>query len=181
MVLNEAEKYSGGGYNWNGNGVSHDLVLNNQTFLKKTLTGTYCSGFTFSVAFETLKKLDLLPDSIGPKLKRFQNVWYGIPKESIENQCVLALQEMQWGREIALGEAQEGDFVQFWRNNNTGHSVIFIDWVRDEAFNIKGITYLSSQKHTNGIGVRTESIGGEQKNINPKRIYVGRIVNENRN
>ena len=44
-----------------------------------------------------------------------------------------------------------------------------------EKSEIIGLTYRSSQKITNGIGVRTESIGYGTKDINPKRIYIARI------
>jgi hypothetical protein len=175
MVLDEAESRCGGGYNWSSTGVYQDLMLGNQTFLGKSKSGTYCSGFTFNVAFETLKKLKVLPDTINSQLKRFQHVWYGISEESVETQCVLALEEMQWGCAIPLQEAKPGDFVQFWRNNNSGHAVIFIDWVKNVNGQLIGITYRSSQKHTNGIGVRTEKIGDGTKDVNIKRIYIARI------
>ena len=175
IVMEEAEKYSGGGYTWSSTGAYKNLMVGGEVFLEKSISGTYCSGFTFSVAFETVKRLSVLPDSISPNLKRFQRVWYGIPPESMERQCVLALEEMQWGCAKDLPEALPGDFIQFWRNNNSGHAVIFINWVKNEKEQIIGITYRSSQKQTNGIGARTETIGVGPKDININRIYIGRI------
>ena len=175
LVLEEAERQHGGGYNWSSTGVYQDLILGQHKFMSKSKSGTYCSGYTFNVAFETLKRLDVLPDSLSPKIKRFQHVWYGIPAESMETQGVLALEEMGGGCSKSLKEASPGDFVQFWRNNNSGHAVIFIDWIKNEKSEIIGLTYRSSQKQTNGIGVRTESIGYGTKDINPKRIYIARI------
>ena len=152
IVMEEAEKYSGGGYTWSSTGAYKNLMVGGEVFLEKSIRGTYCSGFTFSVDFETLKRLSVLPDTISPNLKRFRSVWYGIPPESMERQCVFALEEMQWGCAKDLPEAIPGDFVQFWRNNNSGHAVIFINWVKNEKEQIIGITYRSSQKQTNGIG-----------------------------
>ena len=74
-----------------------------------------------------------------------------------------------------MPEAIPGDFVQFWRNNNSGHAVIFMNWVKNEKEQIVGINYRSSQKQTNGIGSRTETIGSGPKDININRIYIGRI------
>jgi hypothetical protein len=52
--------------------------------------------------------------------------------------------------------------VQLWRWSGSGHSVIFVNWVRDENQQITGMRYWSSQRATNGIGYRTEYFGQEK-------------------
>jgi hypothetical protein len=53
---------------------------------------------------------------------------------------------------------------------------VFLAWEKDNKGKITGLKYRSSQKLTNGIGDRIELVGSGEKDINLKRIYVGRIV-----
>jgi len=175
FVVREANKYEGGTYVWKGSGCPIDLAYKDQVILPKSLVGTHCSGFTFTVVFNTLKENQLIDFLEMNQLKEFQNHWYGNTEVGAETQCVYALSKFKLGRNVSLEEAQAGDFVQFWRNNKSGHSVVFLAWVKDEKGKITGLKYRSSQKLTNGIGDRIEPIGFGEKDINPKRIYVGRI------
>jgi hypothetical protein len=56
---------------------------------------------------------------------------------------------------INLKNAKQGDFIQFWRKNNTGHSVIF-DSINYNENNEIELRYWSTQRSTNGIGYCSE-------------------------
>lgn len=174
-VLSLAKAYSGGGYKWAGTGTPKDLVFNGTKILSKSPEGTYCSGYTFMVAFEVMKEHGLLDGLDVATLRRLQQNWYGSNEQAAETQCLMALEKLNLGRGITFDEARPGDFVQFWRNNKTGHSVIFLGWVKDTNGHITGIKYRSTQKLTDGIGDRTETIGVEEKDINKERLYVVRV------
>ena len=178
FVINEANKYSGGTYKWSGSGCPVDIVLGEKILLQKSAIGSHCSGFTFTVLFNTLKAHGFHERMNFDQWKTFQQHWYGNTTIAAETQCLYALETCELGRKVALEEAQSGDFVQFWRNNNTGHSVIFLAWVKDEKGKITAMKYRSSQKVTNGIGDRTEPVGKGEKDINPKRIYIARLGDE---
>lgn len=175
FILKESYKHEGGSYVLSSTGCPTDLVFNNDTILKKSKAGTYCSGFTFTVFFQTMLEHDLFQDISTTELKKLQKEWYGISKESVETQCLYVFEKRKWGKQISIDEAKPGDFVQFWRNNRSGHSVIFLDWERDSVGNIAGLKYRSSQTKTDGIGDRVEVIGAGPKELNRKRIYIARL------
>ena len=175
FVVKEACKYQGGTYKWAGSGCPVDIVYGEKVLLPKSSIGSHCSGFTFTVLFNTLKEHNLHDKLDFEQWKNFQQHWYGNTSIAAETQCLYALTTCNLGKKIELEEAQSGDFVQFWRNNNTGHSVVFLSWERDEKGKIVAMKYRSSQKVTNGIGDRVEPIGSGEKDINKKRIYVVRI------
>ena len=64
--------------------------------------------------------------------------------------------------------------MQLWRQSNSGHSVIFREWVRDTDDTIIGISYWSTQSSTSGIGFRTEYFG-ETTGVDAARTYLGRV------
>lgn len=72
-------------------------------------------------------------------------------------------------------QAQFGDFVQIWRWNGSGHSMIFVDWVKDSTGAIIGMKYWSAQGSTNGIGYHTEYFG-DSKGIDRKRTFICRVT-----
>jgi len=174
-VLKVANTFSGGGYKWAGTGTPKDLIFNGTKILSKSAEGTYCSGYTFMVAFDVMNENGMLSHLDVPTIKRLQQDWYGSNDEAAETQCLLALEKLGLGKSVTLENAQAGDFVQFWRNNKTGHSVIFLNWIKDSFGNITGINYRSTQKVTNGIGNRTETIGTAPTDINLQRLYVVRL------
>jgi hypothetical protein len=176
QVLKVANAYEGGGYQWKGStGTPKDLIFNGTKILSKSSGGTHCSGYTFMVAFDVLnesKKLDALELTT---VKNLQRNWFGTTEASGETQCLMALEKLGLGKGVKMEDAKPGDFVQFWRNNKSGHSVIFLDWIKDSSGKITGIKYRSTQKLTNGIGNRTETIGSGEKDINGRRMYVVRL------
>lgn len=174
-VVQVANTYAGGGYKWAGSGTPKDLIFNATKILGKSPEGTYCSGYTFTVAFDVMNEKGMFAGLDVPTMKRFQQDWYGSNDAAAETQCVIALEKLGLGKAVALADAKAGDFVQFWRNNKTGHSVIFLNWIKDAQGRITGIKYRSTQKLTDGIGERTETIGSGEKDINIERLYVARL------
>ena len=63
-----------------------------------------------------------------------------------------------------------GDFVQLWRENGSGHSVVFSDYLKNDEGKVVGLCYWSSNLETRGLDHRCESIDKMTK------IIVGRIT-----
>lgn len=169
----------GGSYVWtNGSGVPRDIRHEGELILKAQEKGTYCSGFTFCVAMEVAQERGLLKGKSVEAVRQFQKQWYGSTKEAAERQCALAVEQLGIGREVkSLADAQPGDFMQIWRTNKSGHSVLFLDWVR-EGDEVVGIKYRSSQKSTDGVGDRVEYFAdapGHDGKVDRQRTYVARL------
>jgi hypothetical protein len=169
----------GGTYVWtNGSGVPRDIRHDGEVILKAQEKGTYCSGFTFCVAMEAARERGLLQGKSAEAVRAFQKQWYGSTKEAAERQCALAVEQLGIGREVkSLADAQPGDFMQIWRTNKSGHSVLFLDWVR-EGDQVVGIKYRSSQKSTDGVGDRIEYFAdakGRDGKVERRRTYVARL------
>jgi hypothetical protein len=171
----------GGGYNdqWTGSGTPEAIEFAGSTVLPEGTGGTYCSGFTFAVAVKAAMSAGLLEGKTFEQVRRFQREWYGaVADENIrEKQCAVAVENLGIGREVAVEEAEPGDFAQFWRVRS-GHSVVFLGWVYDEHGNRAGLRYRSSQGTTNGIGDRVEYFQRSEAGrgqVDPERIYFARI------
>jgi len=147
----------GGGYDksWKGSGSPEEIVFKGRTILPKATNGTYCCGFTFAVAMRMAASRGLLAQKSVEQVRRFQREWFGATPASREKQCVVAAENLGIGREVKLDEARPGDFVQFWRANGSGHSVVLLRPIRCDG-RLIGLEYRSSQGSTNGIGNRVE-------------------------
>jgi hypothetical protein len=125
------------------------------------------------------KSRGLLAGKTADELRRFQKQWYGSTEESAERQCALAVEELGVGREVKrLEDAEPGDFVQLWRTNKSGHSVVLLELVRDDEGRVIGLTYRSSQKSTDGIGDRTEYFAdaqGREGQVDRGRTHIARL------
>ena len=174
--LSQANFYPNGGeYIWSSTGCPEALKHGNDTLLKRSKSGTFCSGFTCTVFFKVMQSYGCFDTLSLQALRSIQQDWYGNTNAAAETQCLHVLEKWKWGQKVNLEDALPGDFLQFWRNNNTGHSALFLGWERDSQGNITGIRYRSSQKRTNGIGEMTEPVGAGSRALNPKRIYLCRV------
>lgn len=178
-VIKIARGYKdGGGYKWAGSGACEDLKHDGKIVLAKSAEGTYCCGYTFSVAMKAAEQFGLLKDKSFDDVKQMQREWYGVSqdKDIIERQPVRAMIDLGIGHTVKPDDAKPGDFLQFWRGKS-GHSVVFLDWI-DKDGNHVGFKYRSSQKSTDGIGDKEEFLntsgvkGGE---VDPKRMYFARF------
>jgi len=166
----------GGGYEWKGTGVPEDVRFADATILAKG-KATYCSGFTFAVVMKAAEQRGLFEGKSVEDIRKFQKNWYGSTKESAETQCAYALEQLGIGRQVKVEESREGDFLQLWRVNKTGHIVVFLEWVMEGGKPI-GVKYRSTQKLTDGIGDRVEyfsDIAGKKGLVDRQRIYFGRL------
>lgn len=172
----------GGGYDrsWGGSGTPAEIRHDGERILSKAKSGTYCCGFTFTVAMKVLEDAGALRGKSVEDVKAFQKSWYGATAETAETQCALAVQRLGVGREVELEDAMAGDFIQIWRKSKkpSGHSVLLLGWVEAGEERL-GLTYLSSQGSTDGIGVAVEyfadsGVGGGR--VDRERTYAARLA-----
>jgi hypothetical protein len=169
----------GGSYVWaNGSGSPRAIRHDGEVILKAQEKGTYCSGFTFCVAMQAARERGLLKGKSAEAVRQFQKEWYGSTEEAAERQCALAVERLGIGHEVkSLTDARPGDFMQIWRINKSGHSVLFLDWVH-EGDQVVGIKYRGSQKATDGVGDRIEYFAdapGHEGKVDRQRTYVARL------
>lgn len=197
LVLDIIKTYNNGSYPYilnedynNYNGVTTNLYYKDKILLKAHPSGnkaSHCVGITFEVFFKAMqkrnKKLGLSPDDFNglswEQLYDFAMLWYAAkPKTHL----VDALEKYGLGKRITKFEnAKPGDFMQFYRENLTGHTVVFLEWVKDEG-KIVGFKYWSSQESTKGISYKTEYFNIRDSNnkkygnviIDP--IHIGRVT-----
>jgi hypothetical protein len=156
--------------------------------------GTHCVGMSWQVCITVLQKWahaksesGKIADMTVNDMKDFVDKWFvklkgaalAVPNEM---GAVYALTSHKLGEQIRFENAQAGDFVQFWRKDNSGHSCIFLHWVYDNQGEIIGFKYWGSQPTTNGIGTLTEYFAPEEYTLKPekllqkKRFYIGRLA-----
>lgn len=139
---------------------------------------SYCCGLTYEVFLKAQRRLAgrvPFPGVGAADLQELRLRWYGNSTQAPERRRLVAfaIESMAWGAPVArLDDARPGDFVQFWRHNGSGHSAVFIGWVREQG-RITGLTYWSSQASTKGIGEATERVG--TGGIKPEEIYLARL------
>jgi len=136
---------------------------------------TFCSGLTLEVFYRVLGSLETVPPKFaqeGPaEVKR---LWFCTainaagPAEAMEALGV--------GRRVPPEEAVAGDFVQIWRHNRTGHSVIFVAWATNGRGERVGMHYWSTQEGTHGIGFATEAVGPERPMIWLEQTSFARLL-----
>lgn len=164
----------GGGYAWESTGVSEPITHKGETILRATPDGTtYCCGYTLMVAMRACEELGLLEHATPDEVRTMQRMWYGSTPESAETQMALAMSTLGIGGAVAHDEARPGDFVQLWRHSGSGHSAVFIGWVRDERGAITGLRYRSSQGSTDGIANNVELFGAG--GVDRSRTYFARL------
>ena len=106
-------------------------------------------------------------------MSSFRKLWYGVT----DGERLIARAVVDYNLGIAITDmedVQEGDPLQFWRRSGSGHSVLFVNWIRDEGATILGLRYWSAQSSTNGIGYGAEYFG-ETSGINRDRFYPARL------
>ena len=178
-VVEIARSYpDGGGYDssWKGSGVPAEIRFKDERVLAKG-RGSYCCGFTFAVAMDAATRRGLLRDKSVDQVRAFQKQWYGATEDSREIQCALAAKTIGIGERIEPEKAQPGDFLQFWRTNKSGHSVVFLEWIEEGGERV-GFKYRSSQGSTKGIGDRVEyfaGVDGKDGAVDRKRMYFCRL------
>lgn len=163
-------------------GISRDIHYLGQQYIKADeKKRSYCSGITFQVFMEAyeLYNTDRDRNGIGDitnleELEEFRCKWYGVggDRRTIKH----ALESSGLGYQAAdLSEVQAGDFVQLWRFNGSGHTVIFINWVKNTDGQIIGFHYWSSNSRL-GPSYQTEYFGESGKLMNINETYFMKII-----
>lgn len=164
---------------WPGN--ARDLIYGNDVVAKGDPQGRcFCCGLTFEVflaAWQRWANLEARPWKIAGRtvdgVRKLQKEWFGSKEDP---SCVFtAVVGNKLGTRIEDFErALPGDFVQLWRQDGSGHSVVFKSWLRSGA-KITGLRYWSTQKSTQGIGENEERFGSGRKDLDPNRFWLVRV------
>ena len=141
------------------NGVTQDIWYKSRVVAKAHPNWTrcsYCCGLTFEVFCRAMQyrnvQKGLDPDDFNgmsfSDLFNLLQLWY---IEGPGDSPQFGIVAYGLGKKIEkLENARAGDFLDFSRNNKTGHSVIFIEWVKDDSGRITGFKYFSS--NSTGVG-----------------------------
>jgi hypothetical protein len=149
------------------NGVTQDMWFKGMVVAKAYPDGSrcsYCCGFTFEVFVRAMKlrniQKGLDPDDFNgmtfTDLFNALQLWYVEGKGDSESRAIASY---GLGHTITnFDEVKSGDFLSYSTTPAGGHSVIFLDWLRDETNTNKivGFKYFSSNLGgTHGVGYDT--------------------------
>lgn len=165
--------------NWAGN--TQDLVYEGKIFSSgDTEKRCYCCGLTFEVFFLAYRKYCedkgwefKINNFDSEKLRKFRGQWFG--SDGNRKTLLNAITSNGMGKKVDIEDARTGDFVQLWRYSGSGHSVIFIGWIRDKNDEITGIEYWSTQTSTNGVHYSKEYFG-DNTGLKKDELYIARIT-----
>jgi hypothetical protein len=144
------------------NGVTQDLWYKGMVVAKAYPDGSrcsYCCGFTFEVFVRAMKlrniQKGLDPDDFNGMtfgdLFNLLQLWYIEGPGDCEQRGITS-----YGLGQAITDFEQvrpGDFLSYSTTPPGGHSVVFIDWLRDEQNKIIGLKYFSSNlSGTHGVG-----------------------------
>lgn len=173
-VLDVIKTYSIGDYPYllnndfeNYNGVTEDLYYGGELMLKANPNkdkSSHCTGITFEVFFKAMQKrnkdfgidINNFNGMSKEQLHDFILLWYVALGTKSESNLAVAIEKYGLGSRITnMEDLRPGDFIDLSRENNSGHAVIFINWIR-EGNKIIGLKHWSSQGSTNGISYKEE-------------------------
>ena len=167
-----------GGYAWPAragtSGTTRDLTVGDERIATGG-EGNHCVGVTLEVFWRALESC---PGGVAGALdareaRAFKRTWYVPVDRGAGSAEAIAAHGL--GRRLdRLDDARPGDFVQAWRADGLGHSMVFLAWQRDEHGTITGIEYWSSQPWTDGIGRASTPIGAAPDAFDPAQVYVAR-------
>lgn len=144
------------------NGVTQDMWYKGMVVAKAYPDGSrcsYCCGYTFEVFLRAMKlrniQKGLDPDDFNGMtfndLFNMLQLWYIEGKGDSEQRGIVG-----YGLGKALTDFEQvkpGDFLSYSTTPSGGHSVVFIDWLRDDNKKIVGLKYFSSNlSGTHGVG-----------------------------
>lgn len=192
--------YSSGNYPYllnndfqNYSGVTEDLYYKGELLLKGHPSGksySHCTGITFEVFFKAMQRrnkdyglpVDDFNGMTKEELFDFALTWYVAKGPKAQSNLAVAIEKYGLGERIwDLEDVAPGDFIDLSRENNTGHAVVFIDWIRDKDGRIIGLKHWSSQQSTNGISHKIEYFNVRDKNGNKygnvilDSLYIARV------
>lgn len=144
------------------NGVTQDLWFKGMIVAKAYPDGSrcsYCCGLTFEIFFRAMQ-LRNVQKGLDPEdfngmtfhdLFNMLQIWYIEGSGDCEQRAIVAY---GLGRAIRdFDDVRPGDFLSYSTAPAGGHSVVFIDWLRDEHRHIVGMRYFSSNLFSSkGVG-----------------------------
>jgi len=169
------------------NGVTQDMWYRGMVVAKAYPDGSrcsYCCGFTFEVFVRAMKlrniQLGLEPDDFnGMSFNDLFNalqLWY---IEGTGDSEQRAITSYGLGHAVTnLDEVRPGDFLSYSTTPPGGHSVIFIDWLRNETNGIVGLRYFSSNlsgTHGVGYGQAHFSHANHGRGVLLNSLHIGRV------
>jgi hypothetical protein len=144
------------------NGVTQDMFFKGLVVAKAYPDGSrcsYCCGFTFEVFLRAMKLRNIQKGLDADEFNgmTFNDLFNMLQLWYIEGKgdCVQrAIVSYGLGRPIEdFEEARPGDFGDYSTTPPGGHSIVFINWIRDEKNKIVGFRYFSSNlSGTKGVG-----------------------------
>lgn len=173
------------------NGVTMDLYYQSKILARANPDGSrscHCVGLTFETFFRAMqernKRLGIDTDNFNnltfDDLFDFLLTWYVAKGPKVESNVAVAIEKYGFGKRIIeFEDAKPGDFMDINRVSGSGHTVVFIRWLRGDDNKIIGLRYWSSQKSTNGLGFNEEYFIDSSKEVkSPLRrdmLYIGRV------
>lgn len=141
---------------------------------------SYCVGLTWEVMMRAFDQVNREEGGDGTlngmsvaDLDEFRIDWF--VRDLWGDGVVTAVESYGVGERVTnLEDVRPGDFLQFWRHSGSGHSNIFVEWVRD-GDEIVGVTYWSVQGSTDGIDFNTEYFGSTGSTIDPNHFFAARV------
>ncbi|MBO84812.1 MAG: hypothetical protein CL927_05590 [Deltaproteobacteria bacterium] len=168
-------------YGWFGN--PHDIYYQGSLYAEGDhLNRSYCVGITLQVFMDTFDILDGIYGLDGSlngvtwdDLDELRKDWF--VRDLYGSGIVEAMENYGIGSRVSdWDDVRPGDIIQFWRHSGSGHNAIFIGWERDDAGEIYGFTYWSTQNSTDGIGYSDEYFGTSGSRVDPNYFFVGRVA-----
>jgi hypothetical protein len=170
------------------NGVTQDLWYKGMVVAKAYPDGSrcsYCCGFTFEVFVRAMKLRNIqkgldADDFNGLTFNDLFNVlqlWYIEGNGDSEQRAITSY---GLGRAVTdFEQVRPGDFLSYSTTPPGGHSVIFIDWLRDDQNKIVGLKYFSSNlSGTHGVGYGSGHFSDSRPNghgILRGSLHIGRV------
>jgi len=157
-------------------GSTTDVLLNGLIAMKGEPGGrSFCCGLTLQIFYDVLNSPGHMEASFSTEtLSQIKGLWFC--RKLLSPGPDDALSFLGLGKRIVDPEkALPGDFVQIWRNDKSGHSVIFISWIKNTGGQISGLQYWSTQIATHGIGFHSEQVGIGKHMIDMAHTVVSRL------
>lgn len=159
----------GGGYGWPAQdptvGGCLESVFHDGVCVLRAGPGptppVYCCGVTLEALFRAFSLAGAVPPIDARTARRLQRRWFVIGPKYRKGPAN-ALPRYGLGIETS-DDPQPGDFAQLWRENGSGHSVVVLDYDKEE----NRLRYWSAQRSTDGIGICTE---------HPHELFAARVI-----
>lgn len=157
-------------------GCTTDVLYRGERVMTGEPAGrTYCCGLTLEVLYRVLDREERrVPSLTTETAGLFKHLWFCRAVDALGP--TEALETFGIGRSITKDDVMPGDFVQIWRHNGSGHSVVFVGWAISRDGKIVGIHYWSTQPRTNGINFVTEAFGDGGDAIDRRRTGFARLL-----